>query len=180
MNDTAKNERERLARLLLQHRDSLFAYILAMVRDGNAAEDLFQEVSLVILKKEQRGDGAVRDFGAWSREIARRMTLQYWKTKKKESVLISGGALAGLEAAFARHDRDAGGRTAELLEKLRRCLDELPAHIRGIVELRYAENVPLAEMGQRLNRSPGAVQVALSRARARLLDCTKRGERGTV
>ena len=87
MNDIEKTNQE-LSQSLLENRDVLFSYIMSLVRDFNTAEDLFQEVALIILRKEKEGI-EVSHFGAWSREIARRHILDFWKKSSKDNKAIS-------------------------------------------------------------------------------------------
>jgi RNA polymerase sigma-70 factor (ECF subfamily) len=176
MADSREPERG-LARLLLEQRDSLFAYVLALVRNWNAAEELFQEISLVVLQKGQEGLQVER-FGPWSREIARRMVLNYWKTSSRTRLVLSEAALDSVDRAFEARETEDREREQEQLQRLRRCVEGLPEHLRQVVDLRYREALPLAEIARRLDRSSGSVQVALSRVRARLLECARRPEGG--
>ncbi len=173
MDTEAQDGRPSLARQLLEHRDVLFAYVLALVRDWVAAEDLFQEISLVVLRKDREG-AAVERFGPWSREIARRTVLNYWKTTARSRLILSAEVLDSIDAVFARRDDEEAARGGEMLSALRHCLGRLPAHLRRVVDLRYQESLSLDEVARRLGRSAGAVQVSLSRTRARLLECTRR------
>ncbi len=168
-----------LARLLLEQRDSLFAYVLALVRNWSAAEELFQEVSLVVLQKGQEGL-AVEQFGPWSREIARRTVLNYWKTSSRTRLVLSEAAIDSLDRAFDARETEVREREQEQLQRLRRCVQGLPEHLRRVVDLRYQEDLSLAEIARRLSRSTGSVQVALSRVRMKLLECARRldGEPG--
>jgi RNA polymerase sigma-70 factor (ECF subfamily) len=130
---------------------------------------------MVIMKKVRDGE-RVRNYGAWSREIAYRTVQNHWKRGKRVPVMLSDESLAAVVDAFAwqeehhRHDD-------ERVDRLRRCLDRLPDHMRRLVELFYDEGLTLEEIGRRLSRSAGAVQVALSRIRVRLLDCVGEIER---
>jgi len=163
-----------LSRMLLENRDVLFAYITALVRDVGEAEDIFQEVALVILKKEREGV-EVRRFGPWSREIARNKVFEYWRAKRRTaSVFLSQEALRAVEEGFARREAAPGGRAAELLQRLKECLERLPGHLRRLVRLRYTHGFSFERIGRELNRSAGAAQVALSRTRRRLLECMER------
>ena len=171
MTEDAGRTGEALARRLLEHRDALFGYILALVRSWQVAEELFQEVSLVVLQKGQQGV-AVERFLPWSREIARRMVLDHWKKSARNRVILSEEALDAVDRAF--EERDDEPASTELLRTLRRCLEKLPAHLRRIVDLRYSEALPLQDIARRLERSAGSVQVALSRVRMTLHDCARR------
>lgn len=166
-------DKHSLARLLLRNRDNLFAFISSLVRDPVTAEDIFQQVSLVILQKEKEGV-QVEKFPAWSREIARRTILDYWKRSKREVSCLSEQSVSAVEAAFARHEAETMSGSTDLMERLRRCLNELPRHLRDLVSLRYEKGLSMKSIARSLRRSAGAVQVALSRTRTSLLDCTKR------
>ena len=63
-------QQERTIALLLSHRAMLLGYITSIVRDPDLAEDVFQNVAVVVLDKA----GAVeadKDFPAWVRGVAR-------------------------------------------------------------------------------------------------------------
>lgn len=162
-------------RQLLERRDEIFAYVMALVRDWNVAEDLFQEISLVALRKDREGM-VVERFGPWIREIARRTVLNYWKTAARSRRFFSMEVLDRIDEVFNRREEEEASRGAAKLGALQRCLGRLPSHLRRIVNLRYRESLPLEEIAQRLGRSSGSVQVALSRIRIRLLECTRRLE----
>ncbi len=171
MAENAAGSGSSLARRLLEHRDALFAYVLSLVRNWQTAEELFQEVSLVVLQKGQQGE-AVEQFLPWSREVARRMVLDHWKKSARSRVVLGEAALDAVDRAFEERDREAAG--VDLVASLRRCLEKLPEHLRRIVDLRYSESLSLDEIARRLARTAGAVQVALSRIRMKLHDCTRR------
>lgn len=160
-------------RLLLEHRDAIFAYILALVRDWNAAEDVFQEVSIVVLQKGQEGQ-QVETFLPWCREIARRTVLHHRKTSARSRLVLSPEAIDAVDRAFAERDLEVEGHGRDLLQALRRCLQKLPDPLRRLVRLRYDDALSLEDVARRLGRTPGAVQVALSRIRMKLQDCTRR------
>src|SRR5215510_4591025 len=83
-----EQQRHEVLRLLLEHRDSLFGYIYAIVRDFHVAEDLFQESSVAVCQSAtdfQLGTS----FGAWAREIARRRVLAYFRTSRRASAILS-------------------------------------------------------------------------------------------
>ena len=174
MNEYANKQGQELSQMLLEYRDVLFSYIMMLVRDFDDAEELFQDIALIILNKEKEGI-KVENFGAWSREIARRKILEFWDSqKKKKSRFLSPDALETLETEFMRREQEKGSRISELLHKLQKCLQELPEHLRKLIDLRYTYELSFRDIGRRIERSAGAAQVTLSRTRQRLLDCMKR------
>jgi RNA polymerase sigma factor (sigma-70 family) len=172
--DNSENTNQELSQRLLENRDVLFSYIMALVRDFNSAEDIFQEVALIILRKEKEGI-EVEHFGAWSREIARRHILDFWKKNRKdEKRLLSEETLKSIDGEFKRREYEKPAKISELLHKLKRCLDKLPDHLRVLVDLRYTSKLSFREIGKQVSRSAGAAQVMLTRTRQRLLDCIEK------
>jgi len=161
------------ARTLIETRDELLGYIVAHVRDWNVAEDIFQDVSVIILEKAQQGV-VVGHFKAWSREIARRVIQEHWRRSSRRPARLSAEAWEHIEAAFARRDTAEGPDEQELRRRLRACMDRLPERFRILLELFYEERLSQREIAERLGSTEGAVQVAISRARHRLLELTNR------
>ena len=181
MNTNGNTNTPDLARELLEHRENIFSYIMALVRDWHAAEEVFQETSLVILKKSQEGVD-VRNFGAWSREIARRTVLNFWKTRRDEyQHLLTEDAVDAIDAAFADRE-DERAPAAQLLAWLAECMGKLPAHLRQLVDLRYRDRLSYEVIGAQTGKTAGAAQVALSRTRVQLHECLKQaaGRQGAV
>ena len=99
----------------------------ASARLGRLAEELFQEVSLSILKRERDGI-VVENFPAWSREVARRTVLNHWKKKYRDKFVFGDAAMDALDQAFARKEAEAEPPAHGLLETLNACLKQLPAN----------------------------------------------------
>lgn len=162
-----------VARELLRHRESLFAFLLALARDFNEAEELFQEISLRILERADDFEPGT-NFGAWAREFARRTLRESRRLRGR--LRLTDKALDGVAAGFAALD------DSTLLRKqaLDTCLGRLDDADRRLVDLRYGQGLSMGALGERTSRSPGAVQVALSRIRARLSDCIRSRLAGEV
>ena len=160
---------EALVAKLLENRDALCAFLYMHLRNWNETEELFQEVSLVIMRKANE-ELEVRHFKAWSREIARRTLLNYWKKKKKIPVPLSDADLQACENAWQRKDADPQP-LSERMERLKICLAKLSGDLRRMLGLRYEKDLSLRQIAAELSKTEGAVQVALSRARSVLLRC---------
>src|SRR5438270_8539303 len=75
-----------VARLLMQHRATLYGYIFACVRNHADAEDILQNVSVAVMESiDQLRDEA--GFLPWSREIARRRVLAHTRLAQRERAL---------------------------------------------------------------------------------------------
>ena len=144
----------------------LQAAIRAMVSDGYLAEDILQEVFVVVMQQhEQFVDGT--NFGAWAREIARRVTLAQLRKSGRYPSALDPETLNALEVHF--------DKTREFWEEERRalneCVAELPEESRKILNLRYLNNSPLSEIAGTVGRSTDGVKALLKRLRQALAEC---------
>jgi RNA polymerase sigma-70 factor (ECF subfamily) len=151
----------------------LMSYIHALVRNANDAEDLFQEVGVVILGKSDVPLES-RQFAAWCRGIARNLVLHYWRTKRRAKVLPSSRLLDALDVAYdeadaSPDDEHFAGRWHLLAE----CLAQLPQRAREVLRMRYVLGYQSPQIGRRVKRSAEAVRQMLFRIRARLLECVE-------
>ncbi len=159
---------EEATRLLLQHRKVLFAYLHAIVRDHAVAEDLFQEVSMVVLRRWTEF-GPVRDFWALARQVARRQSLAALRKGGREPLLLSEAALDAVDRGF-----DAvAAETQARHDALRDCLKSLPDPWQKILRLRYWTDLSVSEVASRLAKTENTISVTLNRIRSRLADCVR-------
>ncbi len=169
-------ERDRLIRDFQRGRFRLIGYIRSLVGDPDLTEDLFQELTVVVLQKAADFEEG-RDLQAWCRGIARNLVI---REREKSSRLrpFEGGRL--LDLVDAAYDERAGEDPMEARRSLlRRCMEALGGGPRELLALRYSSGLSLREISSRLERTEGAVQVALSRVRKWLADCVARkGEAG--
>jgi RNA polymerase sigma-70 factor (ECF subfamily) len=159
---------ETATRLLLRHRVPLFAYLRVIVRDPGLAEDLFQEVSIVLLRRWEEF-GGVRDFWALARETARRQALAELRRRGRNPLTISSASLDAVDRSFEGAVEEIPARR----EALRQCLKKLPPFWRELVKLRYWMNLPVSAVAERLVRSQNTISVTLNRIRSRLADCVR-------
>ncbi len=157
-----------LVRLLLAQRAMLLGYISSLVRDDHLAEDLFQDVSLVILKKG--GELAEPSgFAPWARKIARLEVLNALRKREKAPRPLDAAVLDLVDGEW-----DAGDRKASLaVDALKSCLERLSSKARRLVELRYGEGVGGKDLAGRLAQPLNTVYVALARVHRALSECVK-------
>jgi RNA polymerase sigma factor (sigma-70 family) len=156
-----------LLRLLLMHRGMLLGYILSILHDAHLAEDVFQDASLVILKKGVDLT-AEDDFPRWARKVVRLTAMNALRKQNRGPDLLEPGLLDSLEQEW---DRDEG---QERTSALRECLEELPAKAQRLIELRYVAGMSGNALAARLNQPTNTVYVALSRIYRNLSACVKK------
>lgn len=157
-----------IGRLIVQHRTTLFAYLLACVRNHNDAEELFQEVAATVVASfDKLRDEA--EFLPWAREIARRHVLSFFRRSSRP--IVYSTELVDLLANASSADgseADCQQRTAAL----HACLDRLPRHSREVIQMRYDGTVSgVDEIANRIGRSMAATYGMLKRIRLALRSC---------
>jgi RNA polymerase sigma-70 factor (ECF subfamily) len=164
-----------LTKAFLTHRNLLFAFILSLVRDHHAAEDIFQEVGLAIIGEQDRGTRP-DDFLAWARAICRHRIADHFRSRQRqERKAASFTDLAEVvERSFDEFAEETND-SAERISRLQSCLDALARRARQIIDARYHEHLAIPVIAERIGWRPNAVKVALAKARLALRRCVDRG-----
>jgi RNA polymerase sigma-70 factor, ECF subfamily len=161
--------RDTAVRLLISGRSSLLGYIYSIVRDWGVTDDIFQEVSILVLKK----CGAIRDaahFGAWARSAARLEAISALRRMNRGPCLLGDAVLNLLDSAW---DREQAKEPSAQLKSLRDCMKKLTDRARRILHLRYAKGIKGEALAELLKQPPNTVYVALSRIHQRLAKCVE-------
>jgi RNA polymerase sigma-70 factor (ECF subfamily) len=149
------------ARLIALHERAALAVAFAILGDASAAGDVVQEAfirvwqRLVDLKDAQK-------FNAWLTQLVRNTALDHRRRRQLNSFDPDHPEPSIVNDPGSAMEQD---ETSRQIESALRQLDETT---RTIVTLRYYENLSSREIGERLNLSPAAVDMRLSRGRAAL------------
>lgn len=142
-----------------QHGDSVFRYILLMVRDHQQAEDLTQET---FIKAFRSYDSFERKANpkTWLFRIAHNVTIDFIRKQKplellKEVLLLGKSANAAPEGIVEIKEN-----STELYD----ALGQLKAPYREVIVLRKIREFSIQETGEILNWSESKVKNTLSRA----------------
>lgn len=161
---------EQVLRLLLSGRTLLLAYIRSIVRDAHLAEDVFQDVSIVALRKRAEVVDEVH-FRGWIRRTARLEAMNVLRREGRLRQALPDGVLDALDQHWDNQDAEsAHERSAWLAE----CLTKLTDRARQIVGWRYGDGISPARLAERLGRPINTVYVALARIHRTLGDCVRR------
>lgn len=166
MSDT----RREVMRLALEHRASLWGFLMGLTKDPHRAEDVFQNTYLVLCEKwEQYQPGT--NFIAWARQVARFEFLASVDPERRRFVTAE---MEVLEAAMRTVDEPAATASGRR-DALQQCVQSMPdARGRRAIELRYGEGLPGDQVARQLGVSLNALYTLLSRVRKALQDCVER------
>jgi RNA polymerase sigma-70 factor (ECF subfamily) len=159
-------------RLLLANRGMLLGYINVITGDPTLTEDVFQEVSIVVMQKYrdvQDPDG----FRPWARTIARFQALKAVNRRRANPVVLAGEVIDRLDRAWEERDRE--DRRDASVAALERCLAKLTPRAQELVHLRYHEDLSGQHISERLRKPLNTIYVAISRIHRTLAECV-RGE----
>jgi RNA polymerase sigma-70 factor, ECF subfamily len=163
-------DQRQAARLLTRHHTALYSYVYACVRSHHDAEDILQNVSVVVIESL----GQLRDEGGflpWAREIARRCALAHCRKNRRETSLDPELVQKLAEAADAlERDCPEEDHRAALLA----CLEELPAHSRDMLARRYDGSSGARDLAARFGQTVQAFYARIKRIKAVLRDCVSR------
>lgn len=171
MNESEKSalpDHETFMRLWVQHQSHVYAYIRALVFRRPDAEDVLQEVAVVLWRKFDQFEPGSR-FDQWAYRVARNQVL-YYRQKRQRDRLVFGQELLDRiadEMAAAHPEREG------YLDALESCLEGLGSDDRELVRRRHEPGATNRSLSQALRRSESAISRALSRIYLALLDCIR-------
>ena len=160
---------EAVVRLFSQHQRWLYGYLMSLLGNPIDADDVMQEVSVVLWKDQHKFELGT-NFTAWLSVIAYHQVQKFWRNKKRDQVFLSPHIveqLAALEEDF------------ELMESRRRILSDCVSQLRDpdriLVRRFYGERkITAKKLAEELGRPAGTVYKAMNRVRRTLFDCVDR------
>jgi len=162
--------RDAFARLFAQHDRWLFAYLVALLGSPAHAEEVFQEVC-VVLWREYETFQLGTDFVKWVSVIAHHQVHRFRRQERRVGPQLSDAAVDLLaEDAVERADLLELRRDA-----LRNCLEKLSSKDRQLVQHCYSDSrVSFKGVAEILGRPTNTVYKALNRIRKALYECIER------
>jgi RNA polymerase sigma-70 factor (ECF subfamily) len=169
MSATSSPETEDLVTLMTRFQGRLYVYILSLIGDPNAANDVLQETNIVLWKESSQFIPGT-NFKAWAFRIAHFQCMAYRQRKLRDKVLFSDQVIA----ALAIEAKELDETYEERASALGRCLDQIHARSREAIRLRYAEELAVKEVALHMQRTSYAVSQVLFGARHWLIEFVKR------
>jgi RNA polymerase sigma factor (sigma-70 family) len=140
--------------LFRRHQSEVHGWIVHIVRDPAAAEDLTVETFWRIYRAHARFD-PTRSFGSWARRIATNAALDHLKTVHPEM---------GLPDDLPSPPSPDPSISEELRRKTARAFRRLPTKLQVAATLALIEEQPYKEIADALGISTGAVKLRVFRS----------------
>ena len=172
MGDSDKDLHRRAMELALLHRRMIEAYGFAITRDFHLADDIYQEVALVLMLQCDAlpGDDG---FMPWLKEVIRRKSRELLRKQSRLLRMLSAEALDEVEACFPAPAATENG----LAEAMIACVDKLSGDARVGILARYVDRLDVPSIATRIGRSVQGAYAVLKRARLSLEECVERARR---
>ena len=145
------------------------SFIGAMVRDFTDRDDVLQETAVAVLESADRYDQS-RPFIAWALGIARNQIRMYLRRDTQQRLVFDESIISQLQDSFAA----VSAHEVHRLRFLRECLQRLDPREQLLFQLRYAEDLKPAAIGEQLGVAANTVSKALQRLRDQLRTCVDR------
>lgn len=169
MATTETETQHRFLRAFTAHEPALRAYVRRLVPARADADDIMQEVSVVLWEKFSsfREEG---DFKAWAFGVARYEVLGWLRDKGRDRLVLDEEVVARLaDEAVEEEPRLASQRAA-----LEDCMARVEPEQRALLMRAYGEDARIQEVAAHSGRTVAGFYQWLHRMRRLLLDCVRR------
>lgn len=166
----SRGDREAFANLYRRTSAKLYGICLRLLRSEPEAQDVLQEVYVLVWRKAERFDSGRASAITWLATLARNKAIDRLRGRP------AGGE--GIEAAAdVEDDRpsafDVVGQ-AEDAARLGRCIDELDERARAMIRAAFLDGASYPELAERENVPLGTMKSWIRRGLLRLRGCLER------
>lgn len=170
LNNYLSGDRSAISELIERHSQRVRSYIGMMVKDGDVADDIFQETFIKAVKVID--EGRYTDSGkflSWVLRIAHNRVLDHFRREKSNRQLNEAEAGYDVLGTLRFSDPNAEDRLvhSEIEESVRSLIDLLPEEQQEVVRLRYYSKLSFAEIAEQTEVS---INTALGRMRYALIN----------
>ncbi len=141
----------------------LHLYLQRLLKDGHLADEVLQEVFLLIFRK-LRFLHEPRAYRAWVYRIATRQAFRHIRRERKRPDPPDGGDRLESLPAPAVHERP----DTDWLNRVAQEIDSLSRNTRAVIVLHYFEGLSIRQVADVLDISPGTAKSRLARGLAHL------------
>ena len=140
-----------------------------MLTGGSAeSEDILHQAYLLAFDRLAEGDRNIENVGKWLRGVVRNLVRAWWRDKRKLPQDLANRLHELAEEADSVPHRLV---QAELAERLRNCVGQLPPTARRFLAARYEQGLAIHEIADREKVNESTARVRLFRIRQTLKTC---------
>lgn len=160
---------ELFVQLLTTFQRRLYVYVLTILADEHAAEEVLSDVNATLWQKKDEFQIGT-SFSAWALKVAYFRTLSYVKKRRHDRHMFNDEFIAEIADAALDVAEENDLRSNALVD----CLKKLSVSDRRLIDLRYGSGMPVQEIATQCRKTPNTVSQLLSRIRLALANCIER------
>ena len=156
--EQAKDDAEAFGKLYDHYFAQIYRFVYSRLRDQDAAEDVTSEVFFKALRAIGRYKPSGHPFSAWLYQISVNAINDHYRGRRPVHSLDDAIAVADPQRALA--DRVVDSSEAA---RVWTAIDALPPQQRVAMTLKLGEDMKLAQIGEIMGKSEGAVKLLIHR-----------------
>ncbi|MDD5590690.1 MAG: sigma-70 family RNA polymerase sigma factor [Dehalococcoidales bacterium] len=148
-----QNDQEAFTQLYEKYFDKIYRYVSLKIGDRMEAEDITQQVFLKAIKSISSFKWKGFPFSSWLFRIAHNQVVDYLRKKtKRETVALDETLLASDDDPQLAFERKLN------IEQLAMATKKLTPAQQEVISLRFAGDLPIAQVAKAMGRSEGAIK----------------------
>ena len=159
--EAARTDRAAFATLYRRYVDRVYGYAFYQLGDHHDAEDATERTFTAALRALPAYEDRGSTFRAWLFRIAHNTVANAHRSRSRRR---TDPLPDSFERAAPNADPAGLVALADELHEVRRAIAQMPDDRRQVILLRFVDGLSTAEVGEVLDRSPGAVRVLLHRS----------------
>lgn len=166
--------------LLERHKQSVFNYILFVVKNKELAEDIFQETFIKAIVNIKQGRYTENGkFRAWISRIAHNLIIDHFRQEKNENTISNDEVPIDLlnNTSLCEGTIEDEIIYEQIVYDIRRLVEFLPDNQREVLELRYYKDLSFKEISDLTGVS---INTALGRMRYAILNMRKMADNSKI
>jgi RNA polymerase sigma-70 factor (ECF subfamily) len=161
------DNKDTFVRLYVENQTTIYSFILTLVYDVEAANDLLQDTAVFLWERfDEFKPGS--NFANWAVTIARYKVLEHFREKKRRHPLLSDDQLASVCELTKRHVGEA-----DATKILQKCLNRLKDDDRDLLLKRYQDGMTIKQIARTINRPVQGLYKTMGRIFYNLQRCVK-------
>lgn len=165
-------DQKKAMEFLTRSQNMIQGYAYSIVRDFHLAEDVYQEVAMIVLERWSSLEKGPK-LKSWVCEVARRKALEVLRKNESEVQILPEETLEELGPCFEEESPAVSGNR-DPRDVISECVEELAEPARRITDAKYRDNLPCGEIAELVGRSIQSVYSILKKARVLLAECYDR------
>ncbi len=162
-----------LEKLIIRHKNKVFAYILMIVKDKDLADDIFQDTFIKVINTFKAGTYKEEGkFIQWVMRIAHNLIIDHFRKSKRIPVIENGNDEFDIFDTIRLTDASVEERmiTDQIHEDVRRLIEYLPPEQKEVLFMRHYSDMSFKDIAEQTNVS---INTALGRMRYALINLRK-------